>query len=382
MTTRSRPAANPFGAVKEGLPRELVYVQASDGALSSGVLLRPEGSASKICAYFMHPRGACSRHYLGPLLYTRGIAFFGHDSRYINNDMDCLHELLLLDIAAGLRRLRELGFDQIVLVDNSGVGSLFSYYQAQAAAPEARFPTSPTADRVDLPAEGMPEAAPFVSLASHLGEGHVLQGMLDPSVVDQHDPDSYDADLDMCNPANGHKCWPEASRYDPAWVVRYREAQEAQAHRIDALARECVDERQTMAALASGPALDGLDPAQQIRIQRRAQFHRFLTIYRTVANPAYLDPSIDVSAPPLGTIFAPGDPMLSNWGVGGLARVMTPRGWLSTWSGYSSRAAFLDTIVDVTLPTLILAADGDTDIYPAQQQQLLSASGAADKRLE
>ena len=209
MTTRARPPVDPFGAVEEGLPRELIYLRASDGAISSGALIRPESSTSKICAYFMHPRGAYSRHYLGPLLYARGMPFFGHDSRYLNNDMDCLHELLLLDIAAGMRRLRELGFDQIVLVGNSGGGSLFSYYQAQAsAAPEERFAASPAGDRVDLPDEEMPQAALFVSVASHLGEGHILQNMLDPSAVDEHEPDSHDPDLDMYNPANGHKPWP------------------------------------------------------------------------------------------------------------------------------------------------------------------------------
>ncbi len=187
--------------------------------------------------------------------------FFGHDSRYLNNDMDCLHELLLLDIAAGMRRLRELGFDQIVLVGNSGGGSLFSYYQAQAsAAPEERFAASPAGDGgdlpdlvgnsgdgilfshyrgwraegfavspagdgVDLPNEEMPQAALFVSIASHLGDGHIFQNMLDPSVVDDRDPDSRDPDLDMYDRANGHKPWPEASHYEPDWLAHYREAQ-------------------------------------------------------------------------------------------------------------------------------------------------------------
>jgi hypothetical protein len=58
MTTRARPPVDPFGAIEEGLPRELIYLRASDGAISSGVLIRPENSTSKICAYFMPPRGA------------------------------------------------------------------------------------------------------------------------------------------------------------------------------------------------------------------------------------------------------------------------------------------------------------------------------------
>jgi pimeloyl-ACP methyl ester carboxylesterase len=121
---------------------------------------------------------------------------------------------------------------------------------------------------------------------------------------------------------------------------------------------------------------------QKLSIQQKGHFHRLLTFFRTVANPSYLDPRMDASARPLGTIFAPDDPMLSNWGWGRPGRVLTPRSWLSTWSGPSSRAEFLETIGDVTLPTLILAADGDTETYPAQQQQLLDASGPIDKELQ
>jgi hypothetical protein len=60
---------------------------------------------------------------------------------------------------------------------------------------------------------------------------------------------------------------------------------------------------------------------------------------------------------------------------------MTPRAWLSTWSGLSSQADLPDTIVRVTIPTLIVYADGDCDIFPTEQQELLEKSGAKDKTL-
>jgi pimeloyl-ACP methyl ester carboxylesterase len=106
-----------------------------------------------------------------------------------------------------------------------------------------------------------------------------------------------------------------------------------------------------------------------------------MVIYRTLANPAYLDPAIDPSKRPLGTIFSPGDPIIGNYGPGGLARTMTPRAWLSTWSGLSSQAELPDTIAHVTVPTLIVYADADCDIFPSEQQELFEKSGAADKRL-
>ena len=106
-----------------------------------------------------------------------------------------------------------------------------------------------------------------------------------------------------------------------------------------------------------------------------------MLIYRTLANPAYLDLSIDPSNRRMGSIFSPGDPIIGNYGPLGLARVMTPRAWLSTWSGLSSQADLPDTIAGVTVPTLIVYADGDSDIFPAEQQELLAKSGAADKTL-
>ena len=106
-----------------------------------------------------------------------------------------------------------------------------------------------------------------------------------------------------------------------------------------------------------------------------------MIIYRTLANPAYLDPEIDPSNRPLGTIFSPGDPIIGNYGPLGLARVMTPRAWLSTWSGLTSQADLPDTIGHVTVPTLIVYADGDCDIFPSEQQELYMQSGATDKTL-
>src|SRR5207249_2200831 len=98
-------------------------------------------------------------------------------------------------------------------------------------------------------------------------------------------------------------------------------------------------------------------------------------------NPAYLDPTIDPSKRRPGSIFSPGDPIIGNYGPGGLARTMTPRAWLSTWSGLSSQADLPDTISHVTIPTLIVYADGDCDIFPSEQRELIAKSGAKDKTL-
>ena len=106
-----------------GLTGPLFYLRGLDlpvlQAKQNSVTEEPDAPDAKVCIYVMHPRGPMSRHYLAGYIPPRGMALFGHDGRYLNNDSDCLHERLLLDIAAGMQHLRDLGYDTIVGVGNS-----------------------------------------------------------------------------------------------------------------------------------------------------------------------------------------------------------------------------------------------------------------------
>jgi hypothetical protein len=352
-----------------GTSREFVSISASDAGGSFGLLHVPPGGASA-CAFIMHPRTNQTDHYLAPSLLHAGIAVWGQTSRHINNDSDMTHEEVLLDTAAGMRMLRDRGFKRIIFLGTSGGGSLLGFYQAQASRPPGqRFEFTPAGEPTGFQTEDMPPGDLYIAAAAHQGEGRILLGLLDPAVVDENDPLATDPALDMFDARNGYRPHPEPSRYEPGWLVAYRAAQVERCRRLDRIAHSRLD-----AGRAAGVAAD---PSQlESPMARLALLSRHMVIFRTSANPAYADRSIYPNRRP------PGDhPMRANYSANGYARVITPRAWLSSWSGLSSQAELTESIQEVTIPTLLVYADADGLIFPHEQEELLALAGARDKSL-
>ena len=352
----------------EGVTPEIVVLKAEDGGVSRGVLFATGKERAVVC--LMHPRADMTRHYLIPHLVENGYAFFAQESRWPGTDIATIHEVLLADVAAAMVRLRERNFTSIVLLGNSGAGSLYCLYQAQAAtAPPRRLSDTAGGDPYDLNAFNMPAADGMIFLGAHLGAGKILQTEVDPSVTDESDPLSCDPALDMYDPSNGFREPPEASSYSADFVTRYRAAQAARVARIDAIARNHIRTQRTFRELAN--AGDGL------AIRRRAMFGPYMHVYRLDANPGSTDPTISPSQRTYGSLMSV-RPDLSNYAEPG-TKVITPRAWLSSWSGLSSRAAVLDNLPKVTVPTLVANYSGDNAIYPASSDTIYEQSPASDK---
>jgi len=374
MASRNLLVRHQYYEEPEGVRREPVVVTASDGIQTLGLLHVPATGRARTALLVIHPRADFTRHYLAPLLAQRGYAVLGHNTRYVNNDCDALHERMLLDIAAALRELRTRGYERLVLLGNSGGGSLTAFYQWQATArPEERLAESPAGDAVPLAEEDMPVAEAMVHIAVHSGQGNVMRRVIDPAVVDEGDPLLTDASLDMYHPANGRRPWPQPSQYDCIWLETYRRAQEERCRRLDVLARAYLAEQ-------AAPAMGNDGAEARYARERRRRLGRYMVVYRTLADPAYLDPTIDPSDRPLGSIFTPGlDPMVGNYGPGGLGRVLTPRGWLSTWSPFSTNADLTRSLQHITCPCLFMQATGDTEIRPQEFAAIVASAAAADK---
>jgi pimeloyl-ACP methyl ester carboxylesterase len=331
-----------------GLPSPIVGRAGAGGHPCQGIYHHPAGGRPTTAFIATHYNVDFSEHYLASFLAERGFGFLGWNTRFRGNEAHFLLDHALAEIGVGVRWLREAGADRIVLLGNSGGGSLMSAYQSQAVEPNV----GPVTGMRPVPTiESLPQADLFVALAAHSGRPEVLTNWLDPSVTAESDPLSADPALDPFDPQNGPP-------YSAAFQARYRAAQRARNERITDWVLGRLD------ALATTRARDQL-----------------FGIPRSWADLRMIDPAIEPSDRRANWCYL-GDPQKANYGVFGVGTVSTLRSWLSMWSVRTSQCIAAPHLARITLPSLVIHATADACVYNSDARALYTALAAPDKRLE
>ena len=339
-----------------------------DGAKVHG-LLRMLPDATTVVS-IMHPRMDTSHHVLVPELVARGFAVWTQGTRSTNNDLNLIHEQVLLDVAAGQIFLRDMGFSRRVSLGQSGGGTLFAFYHQQANLVAAdRLSTTPAGRKIDLASADMPAPDGAIFLAPHPGQGNLLLRVIDPSVADESEPLSVRPDLDPFSTTNGFATPPSSARYTAAFIEQYRAAQAERISRIDdkALARVALAAQARARFKQFGDVVD----------RRASLAPRLLTVYRTDADLRFTDLSIDPNDRPYGSLFGH-RPDVTNYGLIGFARLVTPEAWLSTWSANYTNADFFRCAPGVHSPTLFFEFTGDVACFPDDARRMVAALGTDD----
>lgn len=314
-----------------------------------GLYFKPKGAKPKTALIATHYNVDFSEHYLGSFMAERGFGFLGWNTRFRGNEPYFLLEHALIDIGEGVRWLREqAGVEQIVVLGNSGGGSLMGAYQSQAIG--VTMTPTPGLKLPDALQDLIP-ADLYVSLCAHLGRPEVLTDWFDPSITDETDPTSIDESLNMYNPDNGPP-------YSDEFIDKYRAAQKARNERITDW---CYAELQ--------------------RLKKLNMVDRAFNLYRTWADLRLMDGTIDPSERVVGICYA-GDPMKANFSPRGIGLTNTLRTWLSMWSLRDSHCSGAAHLARISQPALVVQSTGDSGVFPSDAQSIYDALGSSDKRLE
>ncbi len=305
-----------------------------------------QGCSKDVAFVIMHPAVSFLHHYAQAPLCARGRAMLTLTSRHLYNDSSLLMERLIQDVGAGVRYLREAGYEKVVLVGNSGGGPVMSLYQSQAE--NLTIETTPDGRPFDIIPEDLPPADSVILLSAHPGRHQQFRSALDPSVLDEHDPLGVDPALDMYNESNGPP-------YDREWLEKYDAAQAVRHQRI------------------TDWVLGRLRQLEHADNRSRADDQGFV-IHRTYAKPATMDGTIDPNdrAPGDDSIFGKG--MAVNYSAGVFGRFTTLRSYLSQWSALS----FADgpaRLAETSVPVLNIEYSADEGCFPSETGQYTTAVG-------
>lgn len=318
------------------------------------VLMRPKGRPSSTVMIFMHPSVAQHILPVPKALAAEGMHVLCAQNRYFKNDSALIFEKALLDLGAIVRHAKEtLGYKKVVLVGWSGGGPLITFYQSQAENPTITH--TPAGDPVNIKGADLIPADGVIFQAASVSRAQILAEYIDPSVVDELNPDKRDATLDLYDPEN-----PNKSPFSAEYVARYREAQLSRMRRITSWVQEEISE-----------------------LKRRggASLERGFCVHRTMADLRWFDLAVDPNERKYGVSFL-GNPESANNGPVGFARFCTLRSWLSQWSIDDSQANAVECVKHITVPLLVIENGADDGAPAAHVRAVFDAAISSTKQMK
>jgi pimeloyl-ACP methyl ester carboxylesterase len=330
-----------------GLPSPTAPRSEVGGHPCQGIYWTPRGQRPRVALIATHYNVDFSEHYLAPYIASRGYGFLGWNTRYRGAEDLFTLEHALIDIGAGVTWLRQQGIERVVILGNSGGGSLMGAYQAEATAPTLNTGMQ-GAGREAL--SNLPKADLYISLNAHSGRPEVLTNWLDPSVTDERDPVATDPSLNPYNKENGPP-------YSEEFITRYRAAQRARNQRIT---EWCKAE---LKRLNAAGIADFLFP-----------------LFRAWADLRFMDARLDPSDRVVPGCYR-GDPAVANRGFG-LGRACTLRSWLAMWSLETSKCQGPEQLAKFAIPALVIQSRADQGVFLSDARKMFEAVGSQDKSIE
>ena len=329
-----------------GLDSPVVGRAGSGGYPCQGVYHRPRGSRPTVAIIASHYNVDFSEHYLADLCAARGVGFLGWNTRFRGAEAYFLLDHAVAEIGVGVRWLREqAGIETVVLLGNSGGGSLMAAYQSQAVEPNL----APEYGRkfIHDAAREVPGADLYISMMAHLGRPEVLTNWMDPSVQKESDPFSVN---EQFNAYADERQIP----FPQSFIDAYRREQRDRNNRITHWVKREMD-----------------------RIRDDGHYDRLFLTPRLWADLRMIDNSIDPSNRPTPSCYL-GDPRRANYGIYGVGTVSSLTTWLSMWSLSDSQCTASPHLARIRVPALVLDADADTGVFPSDTVKITSALGSSD----
>ena len=316
-------------------------------------LLKPDISIGKSVVIFMHPTGGGSYLPMLNSLAKQGIDTVWCDSRYRGTDSALIMEKVLIDLGQCIKHLKEvLNYEKVILGGWSGGGSLSLFYQSQAE--NTSITETPAGDPIDLVSENFIPADGVMLIAAHESRHRTFTEWIDGSVLDENNPENRKLELDIYNKNNLNQ--PE---YSDDFIQTYRHSQIQRNRNITAWVQEKLND-----------------------FKKRGENNREFgfVVHRTMADPKWLDASIDPNGRKPNWCFL-GEPEIVNNSPIGLARFCSLRSWLSQWSYDHAQGDGIKSAENISVPTLVIGNTADDGITPSHTHNLYNAVGNKNKEL-